>query len=238
MKNCNRLEILHLYNIDVALGPDDFIEIFKAKRNLHTLSLCFIDNKLCKQLTQLYAYCPKLTYLTINQQLENLGDIVNLKYLRFESNLPIIETRELVDSLSIKYADRLEILDISMASSHTHTLEISKLKSLKAFLCSSWPSNMYPCLAKLEHLQFFSIETYSENVDDSDALINMILSCKNLAYLRLPYRAQLFEEPIRNLSYCLSRNSIRPESPFVLSVCGGSAVADIEKKVMDSIKWL
>lgn len=234
MRNCNQLEVLHVYIVDEKLAPDDFLDIFNEKRQLHTLSICLINEKLCEQLSKLDTYCPNLTYLTINQPLKNLGDFENLKYIRYDANgeSSFFDTIKLIENLSIKYVDRLEVFDISSAPNHTHTIEIAKLKCLKAFLCANWSSDMYDSLSQLENLQLFSMQGYSDNSNHSNALISAILHWTNLKYLRLPFDKEIFERLILNLPDVLFRRGFQTDSPFILSMANQNIVAEIEDQVI------
>ncbi|XP_043071639.1 uncharacterized protein LOC6558445 [Drosophila grimshawi] len=188
LKNCNQLEALNLYKINSNLSSDDFLDIFKEKRNLHSLSICLIDSKLSIYLSELATYCPKLISLTINLPIKDIGSFVNLKYVGLDMDgepcLSILETKEFFENLT-----------------------------------------------QLQHLQFLSLDTTPENLNENEALLKIILNCTNLRYLRLPYKTQGFNELILNLPNYLSKRNFQPKSPFVLSVQGSDALTDVEDKL-------
>ncbi|XP_034481643.1 uncharacterized protein LOC117787269 [Drosophila innubila] len=233
LKNCNQLEILHLYNINENMSTDDFLDIFKSMANLHTLSSNFFEENshLAGDLNKLNACCPQLTYLTLNRNLNSYGKLVNLKYMKFDMDDNNLSIEELMRMLVPYYADRLQILDISTSPKHSHTMEITKLKRLKAFLCWSWPSNLFKCLSEIADLQLFSLETDEDNLIENDAITNMIKISKNLKYLRLPLKNKKVEELVLALPDVLNRRKFKPDNPFVLSLIGKIEVPEIEQKL-------
>lgn len=237
LKNCNQLEALHLYNCNGKISSGDFLDIFKSKRNLHTLSINLLEENwhLAQELNKLDAYCPQLTYLTLNCNLAKYGDFTNLKYLKLDTDddyLSHIKLEELLRGLISKYADRLQVLDISTSPRHSHTIEITKLKALKAFLCWSWPSNIHKCLSELADLQLLSLETYEDNSRNIETITNIIEMCSKLKYLRLPSKGIKVDEFLLALPDILHRRGCQPENPFVLSLIGANAVPEIEQQVL------
>ncbi|XP_060652517.1 uncharacterized protein LOC132788876 [Drosophila nasuta] len=227
LKNCKQLEVLYLYNTYEKVSTKDFLDVFSSMRNLHTLSIVFLEENmhLTKKFYKLREFCPQLTCLTLNCCLDCFGDFAKLKYLKIDDDSSV-QLDKLLTNLRPIYANRLQILDISEA--HANSTKITKFKNLKGFLCGKCPKSCYSYFSKLLNLQFLSFEIFEENLSQITKIVN---SCSQLRYLRLPLKIEEVGELVKVLPDILSWRSSEPDDPFVLSLGIGSVVGEIEDKL-------
>ncbi|TDG49686.1 hypothetical protein AWZ03_003924 [Drosophila navojoa] len=191
LHNFIELEALHIDGFDAELKDKDIIEQFKALSGLRRLSLRFVSRR---QLPPLAAHCPLLEHLSLENfegTLEDVGDFPRLRSLRLLWRLTICVNSQLFRSLAMRYANRLEQLQLTKVN-WEYVEHIVMLQNLKALTCYMWPATLLGYISKLEQLECLALQC-TESPASMMQLVDVVAKCTKLQHLKLGKRWGLEE---------------------------------------------
>ncbi|XP_030373280.1 uncharacterized protein LOC115623196 isoform X2 [Scaptodrosophila lebanonensis] len=242
LQDINNLESLYIHGIDVKLSSLDFVQAFSSMQQLRTLSLYFGSAySRAQQVPDLATHCPLLEHLTLymfNANLVDLGDFVNLKSLHLIARRNLAIETSLYRSLTTKYANRLQLLEIKNVKIEHHQANyIVRLKALRALLCDRWPIVAWPLLSQLTELECLQLKEHVAGGNESastDVLLNVIADLTKLRHLKLGKQWPIDDTLVSAVREVLCRRtgakSGEEHIPFVLTLSSDLA-PELENKL-------
>lgn len=177
-----KLETLHIDGFDDELTNEAFTDQLKTLPGLRSLSLRFASRR---QMPPLAIYCPQLHHLSLENfegTLNDVGDFPQLKSLQLRWRLAVHINSELFRTLALRYADRLEQLQLSKVLPN-QVPYIVALRSLRLLACPMWPSEGLHHLKQLQKVECLVLQCVGPAVSVIQ-LLDIIKDCSKLQHLK------------------------------------------------------
>lgn len=159
------------------------MEQLKALPALRSLSLRFASRRPMPTLSN---YCPQLEHLSLENfegTISDVGEYPHLKSIQLRWRLGVCINSELFRTLTLRYADRLEQLQLTKVLPN-QVPYIVALRSLRLLACPMWPSEGLHYLKQLQKVECLVLQSVDPAVSLIQ-LLDVIKDCSKLQHLKL-----------------------------------------------------